>query len=111
MALEDTAQEIHCNLLQNKLDRARSALNVQSDRRSGLQRKLRIEENQLQSLRRQAKRTGDPDGFGDDILTSEQEISNLEQEIDQAEAEQQAAQETLAMLESQITASGCAAVR
>lgn len=107
MALDETIQAVNCNLLLGKLGSAKARLDEQTNLLRGFEQDIRIEENQLRSLRQQQTRTGDREGFAHDIFEVEQRIDRLKRNLANAESQRRIASDDVSYLNGQILKHRC----
>jgi chromosome segregation ATPase len=107
MALDETIRAVNCSLLLRRLDRAKAKLAEQTNLLRIFERDVRIEENQLRNLRDQQTRTGDREGFAQEIFEVERRINRLKDDIDRAESRRRIASHDVSNLKNQIDNHSC----
>ena len=107
MATGETERAIRCANLSEDLRSAIIAAQTESHRLDRTRQKLRMEENQLASLKTQAARTGDKEGFAPQIQAAEAEVRRTSDELRKAEQDARFAKDKENTLFSEFSRIGC----
>ena len=107
MRYRDVAQGVRCENLRNAVKDAELKVKSWEDHVRVLKEKISTENWLLDSLRNQAERTGDHEGFASDIRQKENYIQDLERQLATAENNVIEWQQDVSRLESELAQNGC----
>lgn len=107
MLYSNIEQGVHCETLRARMNGLQQAVADRLRHLDSLKDRLTSVRHNLQDKHRQVARTGDEDGFRNDIVRLEDEISNLNRQISAAEADRRDLDRQIASVLSDMEASGC----
>jgi len=107
MSYHNVEQGVRCEELKAAEARAKSRARSWEDHVKRLDENIRSENFLLDDLRRQANRTGDPEGFALDIRGLEDKIKNLERQVTVAENNAREWREKVEELIQEMAQNGC----
>ena len=107
MLYRDLRQGIHCQTIEDEFRSAASRTKEWEGRASRMQEKIGTLSRQLKNLHSQVKRTGDAEGFAQEIEVTEDEISDLQKKLVQAKNQAKVFREMMDRALRDLSQNGC----